>query len=137
MRVHSILFVAARKAVAMAGGVTVRSRHGVLPWLTNGWNAAGAVCRPYARTLAPRDNVRITNGREMVHRPKNSRPMPNRVSTFARGRLASRHPAAHSFSRSARMRAPVRGRQKALRKLKELPQRRRLSRGRDWTGRLR
>src|SRR6516225_8959481 len=46
MRVHSILFVAARKAVAMAGGVTVRSRHGVLPWLTNGWNAGARLAGP-------------------------------------------------------------------------------------------
>jgi hypothetical protein len=46
MRVHSIVFVEARAAIAMAGGENARSRHGVLPGLTNEWNAAGASRRP-------------------------------------------------------------------------------------------
>jgi len=51
MRVHSILFVEARKALATAGGVTIRSRHGVLPRPTNEWNARGAAHRSHAANV--------------------------------------------------------------------------------------
>src|SRR5262245_15658309 len=84
MRVHSILFVAAREAVAMAGGVTARSRHGDLPWPTNGWNAEGRGRGGPMRErwLLVTILALVANGRDMVHRRKNSSPTPSRGFTF-------------------------------------------------------
>ena len=118
MRVHSIEFVEACEAVAMAGGETVRSRDAVLPWLTNGWNAGARLAGPMRKcwslvTYSPR----VTNGWCIA--PK-IRAQHHFESTFARGRLAWRV-SSGPLIQAARvhLRAPVPGEQNPLRKLRE------------------
>src|SRR5215831_12909965 len=111
MRVHSILFVEARKAVAMAGGVTVRSRHGVLLRLTNGWNARRPAYRSHARMLlASRDDTHPRHQRARLGAsPQKFKPnAKQRFPRLPECDWTSGRPADHAFRRaSARMRAAM------------------------------